>query len=68
MDTQFKYVAIFNTKDNGFEASVSWKDLDLKGNKKVWNIWYKKDLGNFKNSFHTFINAHGCILLKISKS
>ncbi len=58
-------VGLFNRGIAAAKITVNGTDLGLKGNMKVRDLWRQKDLGNFKDSFTTSVNAHGVVLVKI---
>lgn len=60
------YVALFNTGNNAGEVAVSFSQLGIKGKAAVRDLWEKKDLGVFKNSYKQNIPAHGAALLRVS--
>ncbi len=60
------YIAIFNIGDHASNIGFSFKSLKLKGKLHVRDLWKKADLGIFKDQFSQRINAHGCVLLKVS--
>jgi alpha-galactosidase len=58
-------VGLFNRGIAAAKITVNGTDLGLKGNMKVRDLWRQKDLGNFKDSFTTSVNAHGVVLVEI---
>lgn len=61
-----KYVAIFNLSDeNQVQISVSLDQLGLSGKVTIRNLWEKRDLGSFQDSFSFRVNAHQSLLLKV---
>jgi hypothetical protein len=60
------YVGMFNISDNAHNVSVDFASLGLKGTVAVRDLWNKKDMGEFKKNYSQKINAHGCVLLKVS--
>jgi hypothetical protein len=61
-----KYVAIFNLKDNEkLDININWEELGIKGKYKVRNLWQKKKTGKFTGGFNVEVNPHGCGLYKI---
>lgn len=60
------YVALFNTGSKAGAVSVSFSQLGIKGTAAVRDLWEKKDLGIFKNSYKQYIPAHGAALVRIS--
>lgn len=65
-DSEVIYLAFFNLNDGKETVSVNFKDLGLKGKRKVRDLWEKKDLGTFSKSFSNEINAHGAKIFRIS--
>ena len=64
--TQAKYVAIFNLNDGRSETvNVPWSEIGLSGKLKVRDLWAKKNLGKFDETFTAKIEPHGCVLVKI---
>lgn len=65
--TKDKYIALFNLSDeNQVQIPVSLEQLGLSGKVKIRNLWEKRDLGNFNNSFSFKIDGHHSVLLKIT--
>jgi len=64
--TRQKYVALFNLGETPATIAVSWKQLGLGGKNAVRDLWQKKNLGDFSQSFKAEINPHGAGLYKIS--
>ncbi len=44
-------VLILNKGKNKKDVTVNWSQIGLKGTQKVRDLWQRKDLGNFKNSY-----------------
>ncbi len=61
-------VALFNRYFEKQEITAKWKDLGIKGAHPVRNLWQKKDLGNFSDSFTTSVPAYGAVLVRIGKA
>jgi alpha-galactosidase len=47
-------------------ATVAWKDVGLSGAVQVQDLFEKKDLGAFENSFSTELPPHGCKFLLLT--
>jgi hypothetical protein len=60
------YVALFNTGGKAGEIPVIFSQLGIKGKAAVRDLWEKKDLGLFKNSYKQYIPAHGAALVRVS--
>lgn len=65
-DGKSKYVAIFNTDDKKRDIKVNFKELGIKTKVKVRNLWTRKDVGSYKNSFTENVNVHGAKLFKVT--
>ncbi len=62
-----KYLAVFNLNDDASaEVSVTWKDLGLSGKCAVRDLWEKRDVGVFDNTFAPSIEPHGAGLFRVS--
>jgi len=58
-------VALFNRSEREAEVEAKFSDLGLSGSQPVRDLWRKKDVGEFDDSFSATIPAHGAALLKI---
>ncbi len=71
-DSGDKYVALFNTRGPGEtgrkneQIQVAFKDIGLEAQCAVRDLWAKKDLGVFSNTFTDEIAYHGAGLYRIS--
>ncbi len=61
-------IGLHNRTDASAEMTIPWSDLGLapSASAQVRDIWGKKDLGSFTNSFTRTIASHTCVILKIS--
>ena len=54
--------AVYNPDDSQHTVTVSFADIDLAGNVRLRDVFARKDLGTFSNSYEMTIPAHGtCI-------
>lgn len=61
-----KYCALFNTRDREQKISLSLADFLMPDEKyEIYDIWNKKSLGEYKNSFSQTVAPHGAGLYKI---
>ena len=61
-----KYVALFNTDDKERKIKLCLSDILMPDEQyEIYDIWEKKSLGKFKNSFSAAIPPHGAGLYKI---
>lgn len=62
-------VALFNRSDQDADMQVDWKQIKLPpGSATVRDLWERKDLGVFKDSYSVTVPAHGVMLVKIVSS
>jgi hypothetical protein len=59
-------VVLFNRSGSSRSITVNWKDLDLTGSATVRDLWNKKDLGSFTNSFSSSVPATGCVAIRVT--
>lgn len=61
-----KYVALFNTDDKERKIKLCLSDILMSDEQyEIYDIWEKKSIGKFKNSFSAAIPPHGAGLYKI---
>ncbi len=58
-------VGLFNRGRWIKEATLLWKDLGLKGDRKVRDLWRQKDLGTFNGRFSAEVPRHGVVLVRV---
>ncbi|MGN0522486.1 MAG: glycoside hydrolase family 27 protein [Eubacterium sp.] len=62
-----KYAAMFNTRDKSHCVKLDLTAILMPDTKySFYDIWEKKNAGEYKNSFKTEIDAHGARLFKIT--
>ena len=44
-------VALLNKSSESADITVTWKELGLKGTRKIRNLWKHKNLGRYKHSY-----------------
>lgn len=59
-------VGLFNTGDKSATIRVTWSDLERQGPQLVRDLWRRRDLGTFTDSFETDVTAHGVVLVRLS--
>ncbi len=60
-------IAFFNLDDREKKTiTVSWKELGIKGNYTVKDLWGKKNAGIANGSFSTEVNIHGARIFTLS--
>lgn len=60
-----KAVGLFNTSVLDNKVTVKWSDLGISGKQAVRNLWLKKALGKYDDSFTAEVPAHGAVVIKI---
>jgi alpha-galactosidase len=59
-------VGLFNRSDEPANVTANWSDLKVYGSQKVRNLWQRRDLGTYEDSFTTRVAAHGAVLVKVA--
>ncbi|MEH0152888.1 glycoside hydrolase family 27 protein [Limibacter armeniacum] len=59
-------VGFFNLSDKTQDMTISWKELGIKSNCTIRNLWSQTDIGSFSQSFTIKVNAHGSELFTFS--
>jgi len=59
-------VALFNLGTATAEVSVNFAQIGLKSSMNVRDVWARKDLGSFTNTFGASLPSHGSRLLKLT--
>jgi alpha-galactosidase len=60
-------IGLFNRADCASVVTVTWEDLQLKGSRRVRDLWAQRDLGREAGSLSFRLAPHGCRLVKLSK-
>ncbi|MEW6234541.1 MAG: alpha-galactosidase, partial [Candidatus Omnitrophota bacterium] len=47
------------------DVTADWKDLGIKGQYRVRDLWRQKDVGTFKNAYTAKVNPHGAALVQL---
>ena len=59
-------IALYNRTDEEKVVKVSWKDIGIKGEAFVRDLWQHEDKGLFKDGYATKVPAHGTAILKVN--
>ncbi|HEY1684186.1 MAG TPA: glycoside hydrolase family 27 protein [Tepidisphaeraceae bacterium] len=59
-------LSIFNTEVHPMDMTVNFKELGLPRKVRIRDLWQRKDLGTFHNSFTVTLPRHGAMMLKIN--
>jgi len=66
-DNRSYTVALFNLDDHQkAEVTVNWKDIGLTGNATVRDIWARRNLRIYENSFSAELHPHASRLLRLT--
>ncbi|MGO8818277.1 MAG: hypothetical protein ACLQVG_26840 [Terriglobia bacterium] len=60
-----KAVGLFNRGEDAAPITVYFKDAEVGEAAAVRDLWARKDLGSFKNSFTAEVPSHGVVLLRM---
>ncbi|MFC2125122.1 glycoside hydrolase family 27 protein [Bacteroidota bacterium] len=60
-----KAVGIFSLVNQAVKLSVKWKELSLKGDQQIRDLWRQKDIGTYDKIYSTEIPAHGVSMIRI---
>ncbi|MBP7937817.1 MAG: NPCBM/NEW2 domain-containing protein [Phycisphaerae bacterium] len=60
-------VGLFNRGRATAKVTAKWSDLKLSGKQLVRDLWQKKDVGRFEDTYTHEVRAHGAALVKIGK-
>ena len=60
------YVALFNLSNSADKVKVDFEALGLKGKINVRDLWLRKTMGAYRQSYQYQINRHGAALLRLS--
>ncbi len=60
-------VGLFNRGLGPEAVTVRWADLGLAGSRHVRDLWLRKDLGAFEDSFTATVPRHGVVFVKIGR-
>ena len=58
-------IGMFNLAELPQKVTLNLKDLNLKGQYKMRDLWRQKDIGTIKNTYSKIIPRHGVILLRL---
>jgi alpha-galactosidase len=60
-------VGLFNRGLGPAQVTARWSDLGIRGRQPVRNLWLRKDLGTFSDSFSATVPRHGVVFVKIGR-
>ena len=59
-------ICLFNLEEIEQELSVQWKEIGLRDNQNVRDLWRQKDLGSYPTNFTIAVPRHGAALIKVT--
>lgn len=62
-----KVVGLFNRQRTPEQMEVDFAQIDVYGDATVRDLWLKKDMGTFQDSFSAYVPSHGVVLVKIKE-
>ena len=60
-----KVVGLFNRQRTTEQMTVSFSHIGISSEAVVRDLWLKKDVGSFKDTFGAFVPRHGVVLVRI---
>jgi alpha-galactosidase len=60
-----KAVGFFNREQGDVSETIKFSDIGLSQQATVRDLWAKKDLGSFHDSFTTDVPEHGVVFVRI---
>ncbi len=60
-----RVVGLFNRQRSTEEITVDFSQIGVNGTASVRDLWLKKELGTFKNSYSAYVPRHGVVLVKV---
>jgi alpha-galactosidase len=60
-------VGLFNRQRTTEKMTVNFSQIGLQGEVSVRDLWLKKDLGSFRDSYSANVPRHGVVLVRIKK-
>ncbi len=60
-----KVVGLFNRQRTTEQITANFGQLGIRGETIVRDLWLKKDIGTFKDSYSAYVPPHGVVLVRI---
>lgn len=61
-----KVVGLFNRQRTTEPMTVKFSEIGVQGEASIRDLWVKKDLGTFRDSFTAYVPRHGVVLVRIT--
>jgi alpha-galactosidase len=63
-----KAIGLFNRSEQDASITLEWKEAKLSGKQFLRDLWQRKDIGEFTQSFSSPVPKHAVVLLKVIAS
>lgn len=60
-----KVVGLFNRQRTTEQMNVKFNDIGIQKSATARDLWLKKDLGSFNDSFNAYVPSHGVVLVRV---
>ena len=60
-----KVVGLFNRQRTAEQITANFAQIGIRGEATVRDLWLKKDVGTFKDSYSAYVPPHGVVLVRI---
>jgi len=60
-----KVVGLFNRQRTAERMTVEFERIGIEGEASVRDLWVRKELGRFRDSFSSYVPRHGVVLVRI---
>jgi alpha-galactosidase len=60
-----KVVGLFNRQRTTEQITADFAQIGIRGETVVRDLWLKKDVGKFQNSYSAYVPPHGVVLIRI---
>jgi alpha-galactosidase len=60
-----KVVGLFNRQRTSEQITANFAPIGIRGEAAVRDLWLKKDVGTFKDSYSAYVPPHGVVLVRI---
>jgi hypothetical protein len=58
-------VGLFNLGNDDAPVRATWAGLKISGERKVRDLWLRRDLGKFNGQFEAMVKSHGVVLIRL---
>ncbi len=59
-------VGLFNGTEDAIDITLQFKDIGIRGQARVRDLWQHKDMGSVKDAFKVNVASHGVVLVKVA--